>query len=260
MTPCRATPGGYVIDGQHADGCADPACRACRPCEPRNPQGGPQVHCTARSRCTGHLEPLRATCARCLGLTRRALTDVEALHARMLGEAIAQGVNSEAANLAGPADPEGWQARREDADRHGYTETLAKNDPAHPLNVLGRWDLFLRNKYNQPTRLRLTVPRATAYLKTQLNRFSEDPDANFPQFVREVFACRAHAETVIRDHGTGDRANIGCFDCGGSLERKLTASGFEDAWTCRECARRYTYAEYNLALRAALEVKLNATV
>lgn len=258
MSPCRATPGGYVLPGQHGPGCTGSPCPSCAPCEPVSPSGDPLAHCTARRRCNGHVAPDRLTCPRCLGLTRRALTDLERLSQLMIGEAIVKGVNSEAANLAGPADPEGWQARREDAERQGYADTLAKDDPGHPLNVLGRWDIRLRDRYDQPTRLRLTVPRSAAYLRSQLGRFSEDPGADFPTFVAEVFSCRAHAEAVIRDHGAGDRANIGCFDCQGTLERRLTASGFEDAWTCRDCARRYTYAEYNLALRAALEEKVTA--
>ena len=78
-------------------------------------------------------------------------------------------------------------------------------------------------------------------------------EAPFEDFARDVRRCRSHLENVLHDENQGDRANVGCFDCGGDLERRLTAGGFEDHWTCRRCRRRYTYAEYNFALRAALE-------
>jgi hypothetical protein len=40
-------------------------------------------------------------------------------------------------------------------------------------------------------------------------------------------------------------AQAGCGQC--------DQGGFEDHWTCGGCKRRYTYAEYNFALRANLE-------
>jgi hypothetical protein len=86
-----------------------------------------------------------------------------------------------------------------------------------------------------------------------LTDLARDPEQDINEFARDIRTCRAHLESVLHDQPKGDPANIGCFECGSGLERRLTDTGFEDHWTCKGCRRRYTYAEYNFALRAALE-------
>jgi hypothetical protein len=256
MSDCRATSDGYYTD-EHLDDCNGVGCRGCWPCVPVSAHGDPLNHCTARAKCSNHVEPGTLSCPRCVGRTRDALADIERLAADMPGEALERGVNSEAAMLAGPA-----LDTADDIAAYGYRQRsivagrvlgAIEHTGRHPLNILGTWEQMLREDYQQPSRERMTVATVVAYLDGQLDRLAQDEEQDFGQFVREVTACRSHLEAVVRDHGMGDRAGVGCFDCGGQLERRLTTRGFEDHWTCRDCRRQYTYAEYNFALRAALE-------
>jgi hypothetical protein len=66
-------------------------------------------HCSARKTCPNHLAWGELTCARCLGRTRTDIAQIVQRAALMLPEALVAGVDSEAANMAGPAaDPEAW--------------------------------------------------------------------------------------------------------------------------------------------------------
>ena len=117
---CRPAEDGYLLNGEHYDGCDDPGCLGCFPCVPRSDNGTPLHHCTGRTRCTHHIDTDVMVCPRCVGIVRQALTDIERLYALLPEEAIHQGVDSEAANLAGPADPIGWSERKIHAIANGY--------------------------------------------------------------------------------------------------------------------------------------------
>jgi hypothetical protein len=167
-----------------------------------------------------------------------------------------RGVNGEAMMLLGPsANPEAWRNRAMSAMRGrvdaGYLDDC--RDEAHPLWVLGTWEQLWRDHLDQPSDLRQTIGRAGDYLERQMHRMAEDDEVPFDDFAGDVRRCRSHLEAILHDQAQGDVANVGCFECGGDLERRLTDAGFEDHWTCRRCRRRYTYAEYNFALRASLE-------
>jgi hypothetical protein len=57
-------------------------------------------------------------------------------------------IDSEAFNLAGPAaDPAGWSATKVKALHDGTIDALPDDDPAHPLNVLGRWQMMIEEDY-----------------------------------------------------------------------------------------------------------------
>ena len=64
----------------------------------------PETHCAMRGRCPHHVdvEVGQVTCPRCVGRTRKDLEHVELLYATMPAEAVHAGLDSEAANLAGP--------------------------------------------------------------------------------------------------------------------------------------------------------------
>lgn len=238
----------WFVTGRHQEHPEDwvGACPGCMPCHER--------HCT----CRAHLDAGEYACPKCVGKVRSDLIDIERLMAAMPTEAVHRGVNSEAMMLVGPgADPEAWawrraaQAAREDV----LLSSLEDADPHHPRTVLGFWEVAFREDYEQPTELEWTLSRCVDYLTGRLTTLGRDDEQDFPAFAREVRTCRSHMEAVLHDQAMGDPANVGCFDCGSQLERKLTTSGFEDVWTCKSCRRRYTYAEYNFALRAALEGK-----
>lgn len=130
-----------------------------------------------------------------------------------------------------------------------------KLDPMlHPLYCLAYWDGVWRDalEHDEPNE-RLTVATATDYLDRQLTYMAGFEHVPFEDFARDLRKCRAHLESVLHDQNQGDRANVGCFECGADIERRLGKQGFEDFWTCVKCRQRYTVAEYNFALRAKLE-------
>jgi hypothetical protein len=239
---------GHYLRARHIGACDGTECAGCEPC--------PNRHCTD---CTKtHLKTDEETCPNCISKTRTKLRELVDLYATLPDEAQTRGVNSEAANLHGPAaDAEAfaWRRAARALRDNVLLSTLEPDDEHHPLSVLGRWVALFGESYNEPTNLKLTVTRAVDYLDRRLARFANDPDQDWRQFATEIRRCKTHMESVLHDQGMGDPANIGCFECGAGLERRLTDRGFEDHWTCKGCRRKYTYAEYNFALRAALEEK-----
>lgn len=280
IDPIRPNGVGPVLgDTETLEGSQNGAqCLGCLPCT--------QPHCgTCGSR---HVDEL--TCPECVGNVREDISEIVAMNPRMPPEARHRGVNSQAMMLAGPAsDNRAAEERRlckcrpfwtcpDLADRIGpacqkkckhescrwLTGYLRRcpahaawdadnRDEPHALWVLGTWDMLITEHYGHERTQRVTVESAAAYLTANLSDLAQDPDFAFEELASEVKQCRAHMESVLHDQARGDVANIGCFDCGDRLERRLGEHGFEDHWTCRGCRRRYTYAEYNFALRASLE-------
>jgi hypothetical protein len=237
---------GHYLRTRHVGACDGEMCSGCEPCTDH--------HCNCRQ--NTHLQDGEQICAKCVGKIRADLNDIERLMAAMPTEATHRGIDSEAANLIGPAaDPEAWSWRKVSAmqGRKDHISTIEDDDPHHPKTVLGTWERMIREDYEQPTNLYWTLSRCIDYLAGKLTTLARNPDQDITLLAREIRQCRAHLESVLHDQGMGDPANVGCFECGGSLERRLTTTGFEDHWTCKQCRRRYTYAEYNFALRAALE-------
>ena len=172
-------------------------------------------------------------------------------------------------------------------------------DEMSPLWVLGEWEQLWRDHLDHPAPddQVMTLTAAAAYLNTQMTYMAAQEDPPFDDFAAALKACRTHLQAVLHDQNQGDAAGVGCFECGGKLERpmktpaqcphrtparkwlsvlttypelpiqqlertgaKMACSdcdqgGFEDVWTCQRCLRRYTYAEYNFALRANLEAQ-----
>ena len=217
----------------------------------------PERHCGTCGR--RHVKELN--CPTCVGETRTDLIDIVKRAAQLPSEATEKGINSEAAMLDGAtADVAAWRQRRTygyrdvtDHDKFGnlvFPDRLGENSP---LWVLGTWDLLVTEHYGHKRTKRITLERARDYLAANLTDLAQDPDFPFDALVTELRKCRGHLEDVLHDSRLGDIAGVGCFDCGGDLERRLTKAGFDDHWTCKRCHRRYTYAEYNFALRASLE-------
>ena len=264
-----------VLPGRHGDECPG-ECAGCLPC--------PQPHCQ-----TCGYRHAATNCAECVGQTREDIVEIAAMCAgpTLPTEAVHRGVDSEAAMLEGPAASSDVFAHRlrlavnnrlceckphnPDPEhpmecRYALPYINDARDESHPLYVLGSWDLMVCEQLGHDRTLTVTIERAASYLDGHLSDLAADSEFPFAQMAGEIRACRAHLEAVLHDQNQGDRANVGCFECGGQLERKLidrkaatkttkaVLGGFEDVWTCRRCGQRYTYAEYNFALRAALEV------
>jgi hypothetical protein len=254
---CHWNPDLGWLTPEHRADCKDD-CAGCRPC--------PKTHCALKGRCPNHVDPSVGiiTCPGCVGKTRAKLAKIEDRYAE-LGEEIEEdgALNSEAVNLFGPAaDPFVWERRW----RRG--EVMDRTDPHHPYSVLGRWDMVIREDYQQPTELAVSVSRARAYLDSQLARIANDDEQDFELFDREISKCLAHLETALSDSRAPERG-APCPTCadvesaGDEKPPRLVkhwakrvseyAEGNEDkAWTgdywqCPDVtAHRWTEAEYRL--------------
>lgn len=243
--------------------------------------GDPTKHCTARTNCGQHIGPNDLTCARCIGRTRSDIKRIADLAALMLPAAIAGGVNSEAANLAAPgAEPAKWAGRRLAMSRHltawmrlgriteeQATHALAAmpdDDDRHPYNLLGRWDMAIREDYQHPSSKRVTVANAADYLNNQLGRIAQDESQDWPLFAGQIRKCRRHMESVLATLARPERGAPcpACVENGDKAPRLVRKYGHwctddncrepqhytddsGDTWTCgvnRE--HRWTHADY----------------
>jgi hypothetical protein len=234
-----------IIPARHDTDCPRGDCRGCLPC--------PEPHC----RVCGYTHA-EGTCAECLGSTREDLHTIAAMCGALPAEVLHRGVNSEAMTLLGPtADPEAWghMTASVKVGRLPADYLASVDGDMHPEFVLTGWDMTWRAEldHDEPAG-RVSLWVTVAYVDKQMTYMAGYEHAPFEDFAHDLRRCRTHLESVLHDARQGDRANVGCFQCGASLERKLTErAGFEDFWTCRGCRRRYTQAEYNFALRAKLE-------
>lgn len=259
-----------ILTGRHGAECPQEAtgadlrgeeCSGCLPC--------PDRHCVVCQRV--HAD---GACPECIAATRDDIAAIRLMCGALPTEVEHRGVNGEALMLLGPsADPEAWGHMEASylAGRlpegwfeanHGRACPTLRNEPCigcagdelHPLTVLGTWEMVWRDFLEHESDAKVTVDDAAAYLNRNLAYMAEQGEVPFDDFARDVRGCRGRLEVVLHDQAQGDVANIGCFECGAKLERKLTDKGMDDVWTCQRCRRRYTHAEYNFALRASLEV------
>lgn len=246
---------GWLTPEHRAD-CNQHDCEGCRPC--------PKTHCAMRGRCPNHVnaEAGLITCPGCIGKVRGDLRAIEHLSDHLMLEAIERGVDSEPAVLAGPAaDPEASMWRR--ITQTPKLHTLDPADDQHPLTVLGTWDFMLREDYDQPTALTVTVARSAAYIGGLLDRVAQDDEQDFELLAAELRACRSHLEDVMGDSRTPERG-APCPACRVEdkhaprlvkhWERRTEeyAEGNEDrAWTgdrweCPRCKQHWSEADYRI--------------
>lgn len=237
-----------VLVHRHADDCADhDTCRGCLPC--------PEPHCRVCNR-----EHSDGACPECVASTRADLREIGRLCDALPEEVEHRGVDGEAMVLLGPAadyEARGHLAASVASGRVPADYLESADSEIHPLITLGTWDAVWRDalEHDDPNE-RLTIAAAVEYLDRTMAYMAGYEHVPFEDFARDVRRCVAKLEAVLHDQAYGDRANVGCFECKGDLERKIGAQGFDDFWTCQRCRRRYSYAEYNFALRAAIESDL----
>jgi hypothetical protein len=208
-----------------------------------------------------------------LAEVRENLAEIQVLYDSLPYDAETIGVNGEAAALLGPAaDPEAWghvtasmatgripadwRLLPKDQPKKADGKPQPLDDERHPLWVFGTWAMVYRDAFEHDEPIsRATVASEAGYLARNLTYMGDFEWVPFEDFADALRGCVGHLKAVRHDQDHGVRANIPCFDCGADLERRLGLKGFDDAWTCRGrgCGRRYTIAEYNFALRAALE-------
>ena len=233
----------YLIDGE--------------PCR-HDEYGDPTNHCTARIGCAEHIGANDLTCARCIGRARTDVRQIVSLAALMLPVALGAGVNSEAANLAGPAaDPRSVRERREAMRRHLDTwEVLGRiserqhlhalavmpdDDEHHPYNVLTRWQMMLSEDYRHPLPIVLSVMGAGAYLERNLGMVAQDDEQDFPLLARELRKCRSHLEAVLGDAEKAEKGQP-CPSCRDE-SRMVRLRRNWGHWCEREDCERIHYAD-----------------
>lgn len=184
------------------------------PC--RNDEYGDLTHhCRARRTCSQHVGNGENTCARCVGRTRQDIRRVVTQAALMLPQAIGDGVNSEAAMLAGPAaNVEAWTWRKVAARQGGswHLSLLEEDDERHPYTVLTRWQMMLSEDWGHALPDTLTIAGAGAYLERNLGRLAQDPEQDWPLFASEVSRVRSHMESVIHNDTRPERG-APCPEC-----------------------------------------------
>ena len=254
--------------GEHRIDCGDPECRGCRPCAER-------WHCTARKSCSWHVAAGELTCGRCIAAVRRDLRWVEALASLLLTQAIGDGVDSQAANLAGPApDPRGASARAIAIRSHLRTweefgriteaqhlrvlEYLSADDEHHPYAVTTRWQMMLAEDYGHDMPIRLTTSTAVAYLLRNLHRIANDDEQDFPLMGQEIRKCRQHLEAVLHNDDRPDRG-APCPDCVAAgegaprLVREWAPGAMVDRYDTWRCPRNREHAWSHHAYVAYVE-------
>lgn len=223
----------------HANADCPSTCEGCQPCEAN--------HCGVCGRTHVGTE---LTCPACVGAVRDDLSSIRDMSTRLLREAIVAGVNSEAANLAGPvADPEAWSWRKA-AARRGVADhvTVTEGDEStHPAWVLGTWEMLIREHLVQPSDDLLSIESAGAYLDGHLTNLANDGEFAFEEMARDLRKCRVHLEDVLCE---GEREERGekCHNCG--TKRLVKDYGktpdSKVMWRCpgANCQQSYTEAEY----------------
>lgn len=238
-----------VVISRHGEDCPGKPCPGCLPCT--------EPHCRVCG--VVHAE---GTCAECMAETRETLHEIARMCDALPEEVEHRGVEGEAMFLLGPvADPE-RRGHLEASVTAGRVPTDYLADAigeTHPVWVIGTWQMVWLDALDHEAGEGFTLAEAVDYLDRQMTYMGGYAHVPFEDFARDLRRCRSHLESVLHDQRQGDRANVGCFDCGGDLERKINRDGFEDVWTCRRCHRKYTPTEYNFALRARLEEKLRET-
>lgn len=226
----------------HLRDCNTSGCPGCQPCPERHCGICGLEHVTVEGRGTDQ------TCATCIGTVRDDLAHIEAMCGRLLGEATHRGINSEAANLAGPtidttADLEAWANRRM-SGLMGRIPALADDDSQHPLWVLGTWEMAVREHYDQPDERRITIDGARRYLAGHLSRLAHDVEFAFDELARDVRGCRGHLEDVLRD-GEREERGAPCPPCGRArLVKSYGKTETDDRWTCPRCGQWWTEDDY----------------
>lgn len=257
---------------EHKPECVDPACKGCRPCT--HDEGNPVRHCRTRLRCTSHLGWTEQTCPECLGKIRGNLSGLVETLALMPDEALEQGVNSEAANLAGPhADYVTSTWRLINADRAG--EKVEELDMTDPYTCLTLHERTIREDLGHDESLLVSdsIAGSAGYLSwvlTDLARAEEHIDT-LSALMSDSGRLLAHAEAARSNSRTPERG-IPCPDCVADGERRkedaprlvrhyghwCTNHGCErlhylddsgDVWRCpRDADHEWTHVDYEARL------------
>jgi hypothetical protein len=223
-TPCRwdRTAEAYLLRTHRPD-CTGNSCDGCQPCT-HDDAGNPVHHCPVRRRCTSHLGwTERASCPTCLGKIRSNLTAITEAVAVMPTEAEEQGVDSAAAEMAGPhADYVTASWRLINAHRNG--EQVEELDLRDPYTCLTLHERTIREDlgHDGTTLVSPTLAATCGYLAWVLTDLARDEtQANaLASLLADTARLRGHLEALLRDAQTPERG-APCPECSdaGRVER-----------------------------------------
>lgn len=259
------------IKSEHAHDCGDTDCRGCKVCPESN-------HCTARKNCSWHIPAGELTCGRCIAAPRRHIKWIEALSSLMLTQAIADGIDSQATVLAGPAaDPRGHSARRlaekrflrayeglgriSEEQHLAALESMDDEDWQHAYSVLTRYQLMFSEDYDHDLPARMSVSGAAAYLDRNLHRIAQDPEQDFAELAANLKKCCQHLEVVLHNDDRPERGAPcpACYEGGNDKPPRLSRTYAErweadddsrDEWRCPR-NREHAWSEADYRLRVA---------
>ena len=245
------------VKAEHRIECDESDCRGCKPC----PEGR---HCGHKRSCSWHIAEGELTCGRCLAGVRRDLRWIEALSALLLTAAMGDGVNSEAANLAGPAtDAEAWMWRKI-AARQGkawHMSLVEDDDEHHPARVTGTWARMVSEDYGHDMPSNAPLAWCVAYLDRTLHRIAHDDGQDFPLLGSELKKCRQHLEAVLHNDDRPERGAPcpACHEDGREKPPRLTRVYAErwqadddrlDVWRSPR-DKGHSWSEYDYRLRVS---------
>lgn len=180
----------------------------------------------------------------------------------------------------------------------GYAEdekTTRDGDPPSVAYELGWWEADWRERRGdlpaEPVRLAKALRRSAGYLEVHA-RWAAREHPGFADFHQDLSRLHELLERATGRARAAAHANAACFDCGGQLVRPLVEQLVVQWWLphavgpvreqdvrfatgpmeveddrdqspiveCRVCRRRYTPAEYALALRATSDSGLQGWV
>lgn len=237
MTNCRwmGTDRPRAVVGRHDADCDAEDCKGCAEC--------PEEHCRVCGIAHGR------GCAECLAETRGNLWEIVKLTGALPAEAIAKGVESEAAMLWGPAT---------DWERWGHVQASIRvgripadwcevaDSERHPLYVLGSWDAMVRDvlEHEEPESV-VTIGEAARYIDMQLTYLAGFADLPFEDMARDLRACVGHLEAVLHD-GIQRDTGAPCMDCRIPLVREWGLLVAADGWRCPRCKEFRSDEDYRL--------------
>lgn len=161
--------------------------------------------------------------------------------------------------------------------------TVRDRDTSSLVFDLTYWESSWRQVFTdpprRPARFGVAVGDAVAYLTRRARDAAHRTDLGFVPCAADLTRLHVHLERITGRARAAAKANASCFDCGGTLLRRVDPkTGLEETEktgrtdpdtgrpeerpvvTCSTCRRRYGAVEYLMALRDARESGLQGWV
>ena len=184
-------------------------------------------------------------CPTCLGKIRANLTQITTLLALMPDEALEQGINSEAANLAGPhADYVTAQWRLVNADRAG--ESVEELDLRDPFTCLTMHERTIREDlgHDDVTLVSPTVAASVGYLSWVLTDLARDEEQAraLGDLLGDTTRLVMHLEGARKDHRAPEKG-APCPECTGTGKAPQRLVRHHGHWCTADGCTRLHYLD-----------------